>query len=401
MAISKEYVVTPAVSATGTLKRTVSDWIRRLNPARAPVCAMVKASGVDDMGNMSYGAGLISKKSTPGMKFEWYTSTPPVIYHTATGGTSTTAVIADTTGFIVRDTIVNLRTKEVAVVNTLTSSTTLTVTAIGGTWSCSAGDVIAMACNTQEEASSTATSRTQEPSNNYNYVFPFRYPVAMAATAMKSPHYTENPWDRYKRDNMDRVLEMMENICMLGKRASSGDTTSVTIGGTAYNMFTTRGIIDYAQTVVDCSGTMDWDRLNLEVAQQLPDTLASNGKLKFIAGKKICNWMYNMASKNFQWDSSGEKDVYGVLIKSFYIGSYKLDIVPHNLFNKGTMANEALIIDTSDFALRYKEGLDVHWVENIQTRATMGRMDDVQGTIGLQCKSGGENVIHLKNFVTT
>ena len=64
------------------------------------------------------------------------------------------------------------------------------------------------------------------------------------------------------------------------------------------------------------------------------------------------------------------------------------------------MQNEFLIIDTSDFKLRFKEGLDVHTKENIQTPATMGRTDDIQGTIGLQCNSGGANVVRGHSWVT-
>ena len=69
-------VTTPVVSATGTLKRTVSDQIRRLNPVVTPFLAIVKDASTDQMGRQSYSSGLIGKEKTDTMKFDWFTYTP-------------------------------------------------------------------------------------------------------------------------------------------------------------------------------------------------------------------------------------------------------------------------------------------------------------------------------------
>ena len=408
MAFTKTTVVTPATSTTGTLKRTVSDWIRRLNPAAAPICAMVRSSDVSKKsGDPSYGKGLIDKESSDGMKFEWFTSTPPTMYYVATAAGTTctvgqhtgTAIIASNANFVVRDIIVNLRTLEVGIVNALTSTTTLTVTAVGGGWSCAEGDTIAMACNAQEEGSSTYTSRTEEPTNNYNFCSIYRYAVEVADTAAGSPHYGEDLWQRYKKDRLFFAMRNMDNYLLLGQKAAS-ETTTVSISSTDYSMYTTRGMLNYAAVSHDLTGTVDWYRLQTEVANIVPDTMHPDEEVVMLCGKKKYNWIQAQASKNFQWQDSGEKDIYGVRIKRFMMGAYNVKIVLHDLFNQGAMANRVLLFNTADFKLRFKKGVDLQIKENIQGNAAMSKADEIRGTIGLQCYSGGANVVTLENWVT-
>lgn len=165
-------------------------------------------------------------------------------------------------------------------------------------------------------------------------------------------------------------------------------------------MYSTRGLLNYAATTVDMSGTVDFDRLNLEVANQLPNTLNPDSEIQFLAGTKINNWIQNMASKNFMWDSSGKKDIYGVEISRFYMGKYKVRMHYHEAFDHGAMQNQFVMFDSGDLELKYYEGLDMQIKENIQLPATMGRTDELRGTVGLLCKSGGANVVRGINWVT-
>lgn len=394
--ISKNTVVTSATSTTGTLKRTVSDYIRRFSPVVAPVMSMVKTQGISEMGDPSYSKGMIDKKGTPTMKFEWFTSTPPAMYYTATGGSSTTAVISSNTGFITRDIIVNLTTLQVAIVNTLTNSDTLTVTAIGGTWSCSAGDVIAMCNNAQEEGSSTAVSRTSEPDNNFNYCQIFRFPVSIADTARNSPHYAEDLVSRYKKDNMYFALKNMENSIWLGKKATS-ETTSVTIDGTALSVYSSRGIMDMSQVTYDCQGTMTYDLFNNDLYQSLPNTLDPDDELVMYCGRKIQANMNNWVQQKLMITES-EKDVFGSMATRFLCGNFKVRPIVHDLFDKGALANQFVILRTKDLVYRFKEGLDLQVKTDIQNPAAMAKTDELRGVFGLQIISGGAEVIRGINW---
>lgn len=394
--VTKNFVVTPAVTATGTLKRTVSDWIRRLNPVISPVLSLVKTLDVDPMGDASYNKGLISQEATDTMKFEWFTLTPITVSFTATGGSSTTAVFADATTFITRDVICNLNTKEVAIVDELTSTTALGVTAIG-TWSCAADDTILLISNAQEEASSTAVSRTKEPSNNFNYCQISRFPISIADTAKESPHYGQPIWARYKQDNQFFTYRNLENQLLFSKKAVS-ETTSVTIDSTAYSMYTTRGLYDYAGVTFDCSGTMTFDRWNTDLFNALPRTLKPTSSIKMLCGKRIWSQLNSWVAQKLIYMESGEKDEFGATAKKFMCGAYWIEPIMHDAFNEPININEALIFDTEDLVYRYKSGYDLHIKENIQLPSAMGTTQELRGAIGFQVKSAGANIVKLTNW---
>lgn len=400
MAASKEMVKTPATSATGTIKRTVSDQLRRLNPALSPFLSLVKSVNLDKMGKPSYGSGMIEKQATDHMKFEWFTETPLDIYHAvATDGTDCavgehtgTAIMASNANFRTRDIVTNLRTLEVAVVNTLTSTTTITVTAVTATWTTDVGDIIAMSCRTMEEGTDDITPISDEPTNNYNFVFPFRYVVSIADTATNSPHFTEQPLERYMVSNTMNTMRQLDNAFLLGERAASGNTTSVTIATVAYAMYTTRGLINYASNPFPVGGNMTLDKWNTDFADSLPETQDPSRTVKMACGKYIYNRLMNMAAQKQIIMESGEKDSFGVRVKKFFCGAYTIEPVMSDLFNQGTLSTSAIIFDPSDLVYRFKKGMDIRTVADLQTPATWGKVRGIQGVCGLQCWSGGANV---------
>lgn len=407
MAPVRTMVTTPATSATGTIKRTVSDQLRRLNPVMSPLLSLVKDASVDKMGNLSFGSGMIEKEATEHMKFEWFTETPIDIYATCTsdgtacttaGEETGTAVMASTAAFRTRDIVTNLATLEVAIVNTVTSTTTLTLTSVTSTWSATTGSVIAISCRTMEEGTEDITPLSKEPDNNYNFVFPFRFVVSIADTAINSPHFAEQPLKRYMTSNTTNTMRQLENACFLGERAASGNTTSVTIGGTAYAMYTTRGIMNYASNPFDAGGTMTWDKWSTDLFEELPNTLDPSRKLKMFGGKRIGGRLQNFANQKLIYMESGEPDEFGVRPKSFQCGAYDIEYVYHNLFDQTGLTNQAVIIDPSDFKYRYKKGMDITTVDNLQTPATWGTVRGIQGVCGLQCWSGGANVKLITNW---
>lgn len=407
MAPVQTMVTTPATSTTGTIKRTVSDQLRRLNPVMSPLLALVKGANVDKMGKMNAGSGLIDKEATDHMKFEWFTETPIDIYATSTtAGTSCTAageetgtaVVASTAAFRTRDIITNLSTLEVAIVNTVTSTTTLTLTSVTGTWTCAVGDVIAMSCRTMEEGTSDITPLSQEPDNNYNFVFPFRYVVSIADTAINSPHFTEQPLQRYMVGNTQLTMRNLENAFILGERAASGNTTTVTIGGTEYALYTTRGLMNYASDPIDAGGTMTWEKWCTYVFENLPNTMDPSRRIKMIGGKRIGGKMQNWANQHLTVMQSGEPDEFGVRPKIFQCGAYDVEYVYHNLFDQAGLTATTVLFDPSDLKYRFKKGMDITTVDNLQLPATWGTVRGIQGVCGLQCWSGGANVKLITNW---
>jgi hypothetical protein len=395
MSVNKGAVVTSATTATSFGKRSVSDQIRRFNVKLTPVMSLVKTQDMTKDGQGSYGKGIIEKQGCKTRKFEWFTSSPIALYFTATGGSATAIVVADTTTFDARDVVVNLNTLEVGVVTSVTNGTTLVVAAVGGTWSCAADDTIALTMNAQEEGGSTFVSRTQEPSNNFNYLQEFRFAVTIANTARNSPDYAEDKVSRYKQDNMYLALRAMDNGLMLGKKATS-EVTAVTIGS-AMNLYTTRGLMDFSQVTIDCGGTLTYDRWNSEFASQLPNTLDPDDELVMVCGSTLKNKMRAWVDAKFMLTEQ-EVDTFGTKAEKFRCGDYLIKPLTSELFGKGPLASQALIFRTKDLKYRFMDGMDLQVNEKIQSPSAHAQTDELTGVIGLEVTSGGQEVIRVTNW---
>jgi len=406
MAVSQSVITTPVVTATGTLKRTVHDEIRRFNRNITPILGLVKAGKVNAMGEMSYSSGLISKEATPTMKFEWYTYTPISLFNTATGGTSGatgTFTVADNTAWRPRDIVTNLTSSFVVGIVTAVNAdgVTVSVTKVGDdNWACVSGDVLCMSCRTMEEGTSDITPLTKEPDNNYNFVFPFRYAVSIADTAINSPHFTEQPLVRYMKDNMTHCLANMENAILFGRRAASGDTTSVTIT-TAMNMYTTRGILNFAQNTIDGSN-MTWDKWTSLMIEQLPPYLNPEVPIIALMGRKSFGKLQGWANQKLMYLESGSKDEFGVVVKKFLCGPYTIIPTMHASYDQGgtgnPLTNTLTMFPADDLTYMYKTDMDIDTKDNLQLPATWGTTRAIQGVFGLRSLSGGQVITNVTNF---
>ena len=204
-------------SSTDHRKRDISEIIRRLNPNITKMLALVKGSNLDAYGKPAYsGRGMIKKKPCKRMDPEWTTSTPIAIMYIATGGSSTTAVVADNTYFQTGDQIINTATAEVGIVTAVDSGgTDLTVSAVsGGTWSCEAGQYICLLASTYEEGTSRYNTVTKEPTVNKTYLQIFREGLSIADTTRKTDTYTkEDQVSFYNTEKMLMTLRKLETNC--------------------------------------------------------------------------------------------------------------------------------------------------------------------------------------------
>jgi hypothetical protein len=406
MAFSQTMVVTPTTLATGTIKRTVHDEIRRFNPNITPFLSLVKEGNVDNMGEQQYSNGLISKEATPTMKFEWFTYTPISLLYEATGGTggaTGTFTVADNTMWRTRDIVTNITQGFVVGIVTEVNADTVTVsvTKVGDdNWAASAGDVICMSCRTMEEGTSDITPLTKELDNNYNTVFPFRYSVSIADTAVGSPHFTEKPLQRYMKDNMTFCLANMENALLFGRRATSGNTTSVTIGGTVFPMFTTRGLLNFAGNTIDGSG-MTWDKFVSTTIEQLPNTLNPETPLIALMGRHSLAKFQGWSNQNFIHLESGKKDEFGIVVKKFLAGPYTIIPRVHNSYDQlagNPLRNVVTIFPPDDLTYMYKTDMDLETKDNLQNPGTWGTTRAIQGVFGLRSLSAGSSITNITNF---
>jgi hypothetical protein len=395
MADTTTIVTSSVISATSQHKRDYAEKFRRLYPELTKMLALVSGSNFDAYGKPAYsGKGMIGKRAVKRMDPEFATYTPAEILYQTTAGSSTTADIADTTMFQTDDIIVNTTTGEVAIVNALTSATRLTVTAVtGGTWSVTAGDYIAMLSSTFEEGTSRYNNISRELTTNKTYLHIFREGVSIADTVKNTPQYTdEGMMERYMGDKTYQALRKLETAFWLSEQGTSG-TTSVTIGGTAYTLYSMRGAFKWAGSAYPLNGTFSWETFNL-LYEIMPKTIKPDETLYMACGRKAAATMNQWANNSYlHMGGNSDEQKFGKKIKTYIMGGH-LDVEPlvMDIFDTGGLSNSALFFQSSDLEYMYMDKLDLKVRENAQLPATMGTTNIIEGVVGLRSKSAGASI---------
>jgi hypothetical protein len=397
MAANTTMVTSSVITATSQHKRDVAERIRRLYPNLTKLVALVEGSNLDSFGKPAYsGKGMIKKKAVKRMDPEHFVYTPIDTLFLATGGSGTTVDIADTTMFQTGDTVVNTTTAEVAIVTALASGTELTVTPVtGGSFSCNAGDYIAMLASSFEEGTSRYANITNELTQVKTYLQIFREGISIADTVKNTPQYTnEGMLERYMTDKTMQALLKLEGSFLFSKQATAG-TTSSSIGGTSYNLWSMKGLLSWAGTAVPMNAGFNWETFNTVLYPLMPKTLAPDETVYMLCGRKIAAEMNMWAERSYLTMGSNSNDDmrFGKKIKTYIMGG-QLEIEPlvHDRFDSGGFSNSAIFFQSSDIEYLFMEGLDLKVRENAQLPATMGTTDIIEGVVGCRSYSNGANV---------
>jgi hypothetical protein len=399
MAENTTIVTSSVITATSQHKRDYAEKIRRLYPELTRMLALVGGSNLDSFGKPAYsGKGMIGKKAVKRMDPEWATFTPVDMMYLCSSGSATTAVLSsgDNTMFQTGDTIVNTRTGEVGIVTGLAASgtTTLTVAAVtGSTFSCSANDYIALLASTFEEGTSRYANISRELTTNKTYLQIFREGVSIADTVKNTPQYTsEGMMERYMGDKTMQTNRKIEGSFLFSQQGTSG-TTSVTIGGTAYTVYTMQGLMKYAGSSFPMNGGFTWETFN-SLYSIMPKTIKADETLYMLCGRKTAATMNQWANNSYlaMGSNSGEQK-FGKKIKTYIMGgSLEVEPLVHDLFDSGAYANSACFFQSSDLEYLHMEGLDLKIRENAQLPATMGTTNIIEGVVGLRSWSNGASV---------
>jgi hypothetical protein len=402
MAANTGIVTSSVITATSQHKRDYAEKIRRLYPGLTKMLSLVKGSTLDSYGKVAYsGKGMITKRAVKRLDPECAVYTPIDVMYQATGGSATTAVVADTTLFQTGDKIVNTSTAEVAIINTLTDGTTLTVTPVtGGTWSCTNGQFIAMLSSTYEEGTSRYNTVTNEITTVKTYLEIFREGVSISDTVKNTPQYTnEGMLERYKTDKMVQALRKLEGSLWFSKQATAG-TTSTTIGGTAYPLYSMQGVLNWAGTAFPMAGGFNFESFNTTLYPIMPKTINGEETLYMVCGRKIAAAMNQWANNKYMVVSDNKQLKFGQTAKTFIMGGgLEVELLVHDLFDTGGFANSAIFFQSSDLEYLYMEGMDVNIRENAQLPATMGKTDIIEGVVGLVSRSNGASIKYVTDML--
>jgi hypothetical protein len=395
MAENTTIVTSSVISATSQHKRDYAEKFRRLYPELTKMLALVSGSSLNAYGKAAYsGKGMIGKRAVKRMDPEFATYTPVDIQYLLTGGDADTAIIADNTMFQCGDVIVNTTTGEVAIVDDLTSATDIEVTAItGGTWSCAAGQYIAMLSSSFEEGTSRYNNISRELTTNKTYLQIFREGVSIADTVKNTPQYTdEGMMERYMGDKTFQAMRKLEAAFWLSKQGTSG-TTSVTIASTAYTLYTMQGLMNWCSSAYPLNGTFSWETFNL-LYELMPKTIKPDQTLYMACGRKTAAVMNQWANNSYlSATSNADEQKFGKKVKTYIMGGH-LDVEPlvMDLFDTGGYSNSAVFFQSDDLEYLHMDKLDLKIRENAQLPATMGTTNIIEGVVGLMSKSAGASI---------
>jgi hypothetical protein len=396
MAENTSIIKSSIATAGSQSKRDFAERIRRLYSNLAKIACLVKGTNLDAYGNVAYsGKGMIGKEQCLRMDPEFSVFIPAELNIVATGGGATTANVADTTIFGTDDVICNSDTGEVAIVNTLTSDTVLTVTAVtGGTWSCANGNNIKRLGASYEEGTRRYNTISRELTISKTYLQIVREGIAIAETAKNIPQYTNE--DLFKMYNTNKMVEFISKLegSLLFSAQSSSATTSVTIGGTAYPLYTMKGLTSWSGAGAALNGSFSWDVWNTVMYEAMPLTLNPDETVYALMGRKLAGTMNMWASQSYltMGENTGESK-FGKKVKTFVMGGgLEVEPIVHNLFETGAYANSILFFQSSDLAYLYMKGLDIKVRQNAQLPDEMADKNVIECAVGLKSISNGQNV---------
>lgn len=392
------------VTTTSHHKRDISERLRRLHSTLTPMLSLVKGSSFDSFGKEAYtGEGMFKKESCSRVDPEWFTYTPIDIVYAATGGSSSTAVVADTTYFQVDDTVFNQNTNEVGIVTALTNSTTLAITGMGGDWSCTAGDYVVLMASAYEEGTARYSNITKENTRCQTRLQTYREGLTWSTVSKTVDSYlSESQNDQYKANTMYHALSKLESSFLFSKEGVSSGTTSVTIGGTAYTIQTMRGLVNYAGSAIDMGGALTWDSWNTNLYLKMPQTLIPSETMYAVMGTKISSEMNMWVQDSHLMTSENKGQTkFGTSVKTYLMGgNLKIEPMVHGLFNTGIYKDSILFFQSSDIAYLFLKGLDLQIRKNAQNPAMMGQTDIIEGLVGLKSYSNGANIKLVKNCLS-
>ena len=167
----------------------------------------------------------------------------------------------------------------------------------------------------------------------------------------------------------------------------------MTIGGTAYTLYSMEGLVEYAGAVYPMNGAFSWETFNTVMFPQMPKTFMPNETVYMLCGRQIAATMNQWANDAYMITSETKEVKFGKVVKKYIMGG-ALEVEPlvHELFDSGGYANKCVFFQNSDLEYLHMEGLDVNIRENAELPAAMATTNIIEGVVGLKSWSGGANV---------
>lgn len=391
-----------APSTTQTDQRSVEDTIRDLFPAYSLFTALV-ARGQSKNGQPVESKGMITKRSVTNRRYENYTYTPLAIEFTVGSGlSSTTLTLVSTTGLVARMTIFNTKNGTTAQIDSVTSTTVVEITSFGSTaFSVASGDILLAMAPAYEQYSSSPAILSKNEDAIYNVLQRVRFSVAIDAVESQTPrHIAGNYWKRMKEVNIREGKRKLEGTMLFSNRASSGNgTAGGAVVGATNSFETTQGGWHWAANSMDANGSMTPEMFRKELPKKFTNgVVGPDDRVIMFCGAEINGQVQEWANDRQIMIEDGTKDIVGIKTKKFQTSQFAVEIVMHDLFNRGSLQNKALLFVPDNLEYVYFKGEDMRPESDIQLPSTDGFQDEWKGSVGFGCKDAGQTMLTISNW---
>ena len=392
-------VTSPTSSTTGTLKRSVADTIRHLTPGYA--IQMLTTSGRVGPDNIVREKGMIGKRRVDAPKYEAFTRTPLAVEFNVSSVTSTVVyVLTSASGLRPKMTLVNASSPDQVARISVVSSATITIVSVGDeTFAPVAGDKLLAMGPAYGENSSSPYILSKEPDNLYNLTQIMRFTVGISRSAKGNPHYGGARWAAYKEENMWEGMRKAELSMLFSERPSS--TNETTTDSTLSDTFRTmRGLWNWAQGSHDAGGAWTHENFITDLPADMDDTVSLMMKKVMLCGQQTYSTMLNWATDKLVIQQSGSEKykTLGVMPTKFIGAKGEIDVIVHDAFNHGALANSALVIVPELIDYVYLRDNDFKVKEGIQNNDVDGVQDEVLGEVSICPRDAGYSMTKITNI---
>lgn len=360
-----------------------------------PLVTLLTNVGKTYDGKTWKGAGIM-KKATGNPEFKWFedfyggryakvsavSGTTAAATLTVTGAGSSSAYI-----FTVGDVVKNARTGENFLVDTIGSTTTITVAAAGRSFGSTAAqtmlpnDGLYIVGNASEENSSARNINTTRSSEESNYTQIFKTTIGASGTEMESALYGEAdmPYQRKKKAT-EHALDI-ERAFWWGEKTSTTGTNGHPKRGTG-------GVLEFIQSnnayVQNQGGPLTAPDFNTFLREGF--TYGSTTKTLF-AGGIVLQAINEIARGQIQTKPMDK--AYGMKVSEWVTPFGSINIIHNPLFVQD-YAGYAFLLDLDCFRYRYMNNRDTKLKTNVQAPDVDGEIDQFITECGLERKQAAK-----------
>lgn len=367
------------------------DKVFMLEPSKHPLMTLFTNVGKDFDGK-SYNGSSIMKAETTNAEFAWHEGFYGGKYATISSVTGTTgALTLGVTGagtssayiFTKGDVVKNARTGENFVVDTIGSTTTITVDASYRAFGTTAAatpavtDGLYIVGNAAEENANARNINTTRTSKETNYCQIFKRTIGVSDTEKATALYGDDTLTHLRKQLATEHAEEIERAMWWGEKKS-------TTGANGYPMRATGGILEFIKSnnayVQDQGGPLTATDFNTFLSEGF--TYGSPTKTLFVGG--IVSRAIDEIARGQITTKVGDRK-YGLSIREWETSSGTIRIVRNPLFVQD-YASYAFLLDLDCFRLRHMKGRDTRLITNVQSPDLDGQVDQFITEIGLERK---------------